>query len=78
MIRALAVLTLVFLSSCTVTHFNKYPDGSYSASNYSFGMDRKDITIIGPDGTTGIIGDSNGSEVTGNVLETIKELKSPL
>jgi len=63
------IFVLAFLASaCTITHFEKSVDG-YKASNYSVGMDRKDLNIKTPTGTTVSIGNSNGSDS----IEKLKE-----
>ncbi len=68
--KLFAAFVLAFLASaCTITHFEKAIDGSYKASNYSVGMDRKDLNIKTPTGTSVSIGESNSSKSMEQVRE---------
>ena len=66
------LVTAFVLQGCTITHMSKTADGVFEASNYSLGMDRKDLKVDinkrGEDVHTVIgVGASNASESMGKV-----------
>lgn len=69
----IALLLSIFLTACTITHFEKQVDGSYKASNYSVGMDRKDLKINTPNLQLEL-GESNSSETTEKIRQGLTEL----
>ena len=69
---------LFLLNACAIWHVNKDADGSYDASHYSVGMDRKDVNIAAPDGTSIVIGESNSSSTTEKVVEGLRKLADEL
>jgi len=66
-------VALVFAYACTITHFNKSPDGSVDASNYSVGMDRKDMAVVSPNLSV-VVGSSNGSDSLAEVKQGLLDL----
>lgn len=72
-IMFVTLLVVSAVSACTVTHFNKSPDGSIDASNYSVGMDRKAMSVVSPNLAV-VVGSSNGSESLNKVKEGLLDL----
>ena len=65
----LLFLIAFFASACTISHFNKSPDGEYDASNYSLFMDRENVAIKTPTSSIGI----GSSKTSKDSLREIKE-----
>ena len=69
-LKLFACFALAFLlNACTISHFNKTPEGEYDASNYSLFMDRENVDIATPN-TSVKIGSSKSSDES---LEKVKE-----